>query len=78
MREIMKKMDNINIIEIAVNNNRTMQLSQQKYDGEITLTTYVNDSGEVDREEIISPGDMVTLMNWYRYQKDNGNSKLEF
>ena len=74
----MKKIDHINIIEMEVNNNRTMQLAQQEYDGEITLTTYNKDSGEVDREEVISPGDMVTLLNWYRYQKDKGNYKLEF
>lgn len=28
--------------------------------------------------EIISAGDMVTLLNWYRYQKDNGNTNLTF
>ena len=26
----------------------------------------------------ISPDDMVTMLNWYRYQKENGNEELSF
>jgi hypothetical protein len=68
----------MNRIEMAINNGRTMQLAQSQSDGEITLTTYNTASGLVDREETITPGDMVTLLNWYRYQKDNGNTNLSF
>mgnify|MGYP000998550777 CR=1 FL=1 len=68
----------MNRIEMYVNNGRTMQLAQNQCDEEITLTTYNTASGLVDREETISAGDMVTLMNWYRYQKDNGNTNLSF
>lgn len=58
-------------IETQINNNRTMQLAQEKYDGDITLSTYNNDSGEVDHEEFISAGDMVMLINYYRHVKTN-------
>ncbi len=68
----------MNRIEMAINNGRTMQLAQHQCDDDITLTTYNTASGLVDREETITPGDMVTLINWYRYQKDNGNTNLTF
>ena len=63
----------INMIEMEINNNRTMQLAQQGRDQNILLTTYNSESGEVDGEEEISPGDMVMLLNYYRFQKENGN-----
>jgi len=63
----------INMIEMEINNNRTMQLAQQGRDQNIPLTTYNSESGEVDGEEEISPGDMVMLLNYYRFQKENGN-----
>lgn len=62
----------INFINMKINNGRMMQLAQQKVDGEITLTTYDIKSGLVDNETTISPADMVTLINYYRYQTDNG------
>lgn len=67
-----------NFIEMEANNGRTMQLAQHKRDGNILFTTYNAKSGLVDSEITITPGDMVTLLNWYRYQKDNGNVNLEF
>lgn len=62
----------MNKIEMEINNGRTMQLTQQKYDGTILLSTYNTKSGLVDAEENISPGDMVMLLNYYRHQKENG------
>ena len=68
----MKTHSCIHIIEMEINNGRTMQLAQQKYDGTITLTTYNAKSGEVDHEENITPGDMVMLLNYFHFQKENG------
>ncbi len=63
----------INLIEMEINNGRTMQLAQQGKDKNITLTTYNTGSGLVDYEQEITPGDMVMLINYFRYQKENGN-----
>lgn len=62
----------INMIEMKVNNGRTMQLAQQGKDEVILLTTYNTESGLVDFETEIPAGDMVMLMNYYRFQKENG------
>jgi len=62
----------IHKIEMEINNGRTMQLAQQAYDGTIAFTTYNTQSGLVDHEEDISPGDMVMLLNYYRHQKEKG------
>lgn len=61
------------MINVEINNDRTMQLFQKSYDGEITIITFKNKGGEVDSETTIPPGDMVMLMNYYRYQKENKN-----
>jgi hypothetical protein len=68
----------INKIETEINNGRTMQLTQQQYDGKILLTTFNAKSGLVDHEEEISPGDLTMMVNWYRYQKSIGNKELVF
>lgn len=67
----MLKQNRIDVMEFEINNQRTMQLTQQTYDGNVTFTTYKKESGKVDYEETISPGDMVMLMNYYRFQKEN-------
>ncbi len=61
----------MNKIEFEINNKRTMQIAQNKYDGECTLSTFNNTTSEVDHEENISAGDMVMLMNYYMYVKSN-------
>lgn len=60
-----------NTITIEINNERTMQLSQQDHDGTITISTYNTTSKSVDHEEQISAGDFVMLMNYYHYVKSN-------
>jgi len=64
-------------ISFEVNNNQKITLEQGKHDGGVTVTkTYgkiVSDAGYT-----ISPGDFITMLNWYRCQKDNGNTNLEF
>ena len=66
----------INIIEMEINNGRTMQLAQQGRDKNITLTTYDNKSGLVEHETEITPADMVMLINYYRIQKEYGKEIL--
>ena len=66
-----------NLIEMVINNGRTMQLAQWNKDESITLTTYNDKSGLVDYETQITPGDMVMLINYYRYQNDKNNNEKE-
>ena len=61
----------MNKIELQVNNGRTMQLVQDKYDGDITLNVFDN-THVFDYTETIPPGDMVMLINYYRCQKALG------
>jgi len=70
MKSIVKM---VNMIEMKINNERTMQLTQWEKDENITLTTYNDKSGLVDYDIEITPGDMVMLINYYRFQKENGN-----
>ena len=61
-----------NVISMEINNGRTMQLTQQEYDGKINLATFHTKSGLYDHEEEICPGDMVMLINYYRDKKQKG------
>ena len=54
------------IFTFAVNNGGTMTLVQVDDDGPVTLSS--SNDPEVRH---IPAGDMVMLMNWYRYVKDN-------
>lgn len=68
-------------IEFNVNNQRKIQLTQTEPDGAVTVTTWEaerNGVREVESEYQISPGDFVMMLNWYRYQKENGNPDLNF
>ncbi len=47
-----------------VNNGGILEIVQKDHDG----TVIVSSTGRVDH---ISNGDMVMLINWYRYVKDN-------
>lgn len=67
----MKKVLN-NKIEVEVNNNRILRLSQTEEDrirNGIALES-VNSDGTIDRRDLISEGDFVMLMNYYRNIKD--------
>lgn len=69
------------MIQINVNNRGTMEISQAEHDGAINVTVWDAEHDgikDVRSECNISAGDMVTLINWYRYQKDNGNTNLSF
>ena len=62
-----------------VNNGRTIEVFQARDDGPVYVTRY-DSKGEKKKEngDIISAGDFITMFNWYRYQKDNGNENLNY
>jgi hypothetical protein len=61
----------------VVNNGRKLEVSQSCEDGPAHVVTK-DSSGNAENVENISPGDFVTLLNWYRSQKNNGNVNLTF
>jgi hypothetical protein len=56
-------------ISFEVNNKGIMTLEQGKHDGAVMLT--ITRGKITDNPITISNGDMVMLMNYYRYQKDH-------
>lgn len=60
-----------------VNNGRTIEVFQARDDGPVYVTRY-DSNGKKESGDIISAGDFVTMLNWYRYQKENGNENLNF
>ena len=60
----------MNKLTFFVNNNRTMEISQDKLDEDVILRTLHSYEG-YDAKVVIPPGDMVMLMNLYRYVKEN-------
>jgi co-chaperonin GroES (HSP10) len=61
-------------ISFNVNNDGVLALNQQEHDEPVTVGTYW-ENGE-SREFTVSAGDFVMLMNYYRYQKENGKPIL--
>lgn len=60
-------------IEIEINNGRTMRISQTESDKirrGIGIETY-DETGILEERELISEGDFVMLINYYRYIKEN-------
>ena len=73
-------MENSNI-EFNVNNQQKIQLEQSEHDRDVTVTVWSaerNGIREVENEYKINPGDFVMMLNWYRYQKENGNHILVY
>lgn len=64
----------VNTISFDVNNQRTMKLVQRQHDG-TTLIMVEDASGNHesinDNEALISPGDFVMLINYFRYVKSH-------
>ena len=68
-------MTTTNTIAFEINNGRTLTLTQEKFDGAVTVS-HVKPNGEVDMEwpyapRKISPDQFVMLMNLYSYIMDN-------
>lgn len=56
-------------IEIEVNNGQTLFLTQVSKDGDTILNRW--DGDKMEYERTIPAGEMVMLLNLYRYVKDN-------
>lgn len=65
------------MIEFEINNDGIMTLNQEDFDGEVTVTRRWLNDNELSPFRI-SAADFITMLNWYRYQKDNNNERLEF
>ena len=63
-------------ITLNINNGMRLEMTQATLDGMIEVQRMEGDT--VDNTFTVSAGDMVTLLNWFRYQKDNGNINLTF
>lgn len=63
-------------ILLEVSNGLILEVEQKSDNGMIEVRRMDGDT--VDNTFTVSPGDMVTLLNWFRYQKDNGNINLDF
>jgi hypothetical protein len=57
------------MIKFNVNNGRTIELNQFEDDWKVYVGTYMNGCNE--DIYTISPADMVMLLNYYRYIKNN-------
>ena len=66
----------MNMIILEVNNARTIFCIQGHPDGPIRVRTFAAPDGmgcrELDTQYEIDPGDFVTMLNWYRYLKEQG------
>lgn len=63
----------MNKLTYFVNNNGTMEISQSEPDGKAVIHTFhdYNDFSDKTNDIEISNGDMVMLINLYRYIKEN-------
>ncbi len=61
------------MIEIEINNNGTLRLSQTEADKARCgiAVENVDEKGKVYRRDLISEGDFVMLINYYQYVVDN-------
>jgi len=64
------------MLKFFVNNKQIVTLAQGSDDGNVTVQK--RSLGEIEREYTISAGDMITLLNWYQFQKAMGNEHLEY
>ncbi len=58
-------------LKYFVNNNRTIELVQEKPDGEVKIKVFEGKVCVNERRTIIPPGDMIMLLNYYNYVKEN-------
>jgi len=60
------------MMSFDINNGGILTIHQDGHDK--PLEVFSSNTGTF----CISPGDLVSLLNWYNYQKDHGNDNLEF
>lgn len=65
------------MIKLDVNNGCHLEI---KYDDDrrCTVVEEYGSKGELETRYAISDGDFVSMLNWYRYQKEKGNDALLF
>lgn len=61
---------------IIATNNGTSLLLELRANG--LTVNHLNNKDELVRRDRIDEGDLVTVINWYNYQKETGNEKLKF
>ena len=64
------------MISFNVNNGGTLTFTQEEHDEQVEAITWdhaKDGSRSVRFGDVISAGDMVMLLNYYRYQKEHGN-----
>lgn len=60
------------MISFDINNGGILTVHQDGHDQQLEVMS--SNVGTF----FISAGDFITMINWYRYQKSNGNLNLEF
>jgi len=65
-------------LSFDVNNGSIIELAQFKHDGSVSMTKYDSKGNQETNTESISAGDFITMLNWYRYEKEKGNHSLNF
>ena len=65
-------------ISFDINNNQTIEVEQTKHNGSLLVVTKDSKGKEQTNTLNISNGDFITMLNWYRYQKEKGNVNLSF
>ena len=65
------------MLKFDVNNGRTITLIQSTPDSDVQIST-TDSAHDMDTIYYISPGDFVTMLNWYKWQKSTGNDSLTF
>lgn len=63
------------MIEIPINNQQTIEIIQDKQKDAIVVTTKAS-NGYINCRYIIEEGDMVMLLNYFRYCKENDKAIL--
>ncbi len=60
-------------LQFLINNNGTMEMTQNKNDGNVTIHTFYDSKSYTDTENDmnINAGDMIMLINYYSHIKNN-------
>lgn len=60
------------MISFDINNKGYLTVHQDEHDS--ALEIFSTNTGTF----YIEAGDFITMLNWYRYQKENGNETLDY
>ena len=65
------------MISLDVNNGCRLEVAYDHEKG-CTVVTQYDHNNNVESRYVIEDCDFVTMLNWFRYQKENGNERLLF